>query len=163
MGREQVLSSFLKVFLLLLQDLGKQQENLRDLGEDFGKDYDFSAQERSDAAMDFSTAPGKLHEHSSEGPAHSYTTNGPFRGVGETGYSGMGQKPFPPKMDARLFGGFRDPGNPFAAAVGQNRSFHQDHSPVGGLTAEDIDKARQAKPGSDQKPYKQMVCLCFVF
>lgn len=67
-------------------------------------------------------------------------------------------------MDARLFGGFRDPGNPFAAAFGQNRAFHQDHSSVGGLTAEDIDKARQAKTGSEQKPYKQMVCVfCFVF
>ncbi|NXH73070.1 COQ8A kinase, partial [Hydrobates tethys] len=140
-----------------MQELGKQQENLTDLSEDFGKDYDFSAREPSDAQMDFSTAPGKPHEHSGEGPAYSYTTNGPFRSVGETGDSGMGQKPFPPKMDARLFGGFRDPGNPFAAAFGQNRAFHQDHSSVSGLTAEDIDKARQAKTGSEQKPYKQML------
>lgn len=146
-----------------MQELGKQQENLTDLSEDFGKDYDFSAREQSDAAMDFSTAPGKPHERSGEGPAYSYTTNGPFRGVGETGDSGMGQKPFPPKMDARLFGGFRDPGNPFAAAFGQNRAFHQDHSSVSGLTAEDIDKARQAKTGSEQKPYKQMVCCCCFF
>lgn len=142
-----------------MQELGKQQENLTDLGEDFGKDYDFSAREPSDAPTDFSTAPGKPHEHSGEGPASSYTTNGPFRSVGETGDSGMGQKPFPPRMDARLFGGFRDPGNPFAAAFGQSRAFHQDHSSVSGLTAEDIDKARQAKAGSEQKPYKQMVCL----
>lgn len=145
-----------------MQELGKRQENLTDLSEDFGKDYDFSAREPSDASMDFSTAPGKPHEHSSEGPAHSYTTNGPFRSVGETGDSGMGQKPFPPKVDARLFGGFRDFGNPFAAAFGQNRAFHQDHSSVGGLTAEDIDKARQAKTGSEQKPYKQMVCCGLV-
>lgn len=116
------------------------------------------AQEPSDASRDFSTAPSKPHEHSSEGPAYSYTTNGPLKSVGETGDSGLGQKPFPPKMDARLFGGFRDPGNPFAAVFGQNRAFHQDHSSVGGLTAEDIDKARQAK--TEQKPYKQMVCVC---
>ncbi|XP_074673860.1 atypical kinase COQ8A, mitochondrial isoform X2 [Strix aluco] len=141
-----------------MQELGKQQENLTDLSEDFGKDYDFSAREPSDAPMDFSTDAGKPHEHSGEGPAYSYTTNGPFRSVGETGDSGMGQKkPFPPKTDARLFGGFRDPGNPFAAAFGQNRAFHQDHSSVSGLTAEDIDKARQAKTGSEQKPYKQML------
>lgn len=117
------------------------------------------AQEPPDASRDFSTAPSKPHEHSSEGPAYSYTTNGPFKNVGETGDSGLGQKPFPPKMDAKLFGGFRDPGNPFAAVFGQNRAFHQDHSSVGGLTAEDIDKARQAK--TEQKPYKQMVCVCF--
>uniref|UniRef100_A0A8B9QMA6 Atypical kinase COQ8A, mitochondrial n=1 Tax=Apteryx owenii TaxID=8824 RepID=A0A8B9QMA6_APTOW len=140
-----------------MQELGKQQENLTDLTDDFGKDYDFSAQESSNASMDFSTPPGKPNEHSVEGPAYSYTTNGPFRNVGETGDSGLGQKPFPAKMDARLFGGFRDPGNPFAAAFGQNRAFHQDHSSVGGLTAEDIDKARQAKTGSEQKPYKQML------
>lgn len=142
-----------------MQELGIQQENLTDLDENFGKDYDFSARDSSDAPMDFSTAPSKPHEHSGEGLAYSYTTNGPLRSVGETGDSGTGQKPFPPKMDARLFGGFRDPGNPFAAAFGQNRAFHQDHSSVGGLTAEDIDKARQAKAGSEQKPYKQMVCL----
>nr|XP_026650262.1 atypical kinase COQ8A, mitochondrial isoform X2 [Zonotrichia albicollis] len=140
-----------------VQELGKQQENFTDLSEDFGKDYDFSAREPSDAPMDFSTAPGKPQEHSTEGPAYSYTTNGPFRNIDETGDSGMGQKPFPPKMDARLFGGIRDPGNPFATAFGQNRAFHQDHSSVGGLTAEDIDKARQAKTGSGQKPYKQML------
>uniref|UniRef100_A0A8B9T1P5 Atypical kinase COQ8A, mitochondrial n=1 Tax=Anas platyrhynchos TaxID=8839 RepID=A0A8B9T1P5_ANAPL len=118
--------------------------------------YDFSDREASDASRDFSTASAKPHQQSSEGPAHSYTTNGPFRNV-ETGDSGLSQKPFPPRMDARLFGGFRDPGNPFAAAFGQNRAFHQDHSSVGGLTAEDIDKARQAKTGSEQKPYKQML------
>uniref|UniRef100_A0A8D0L029 Atypical kinase COQ8A, mitochondrial n=1 Tax=Strix occidentalis caurina TaxID=311401 RepID=A0A8D0L029_STROC len=140
------------------QDRTEKTENLTDLSEDFGKDYDFSAREPSDAPMDFSTDAGKPHEHSGEGPAYSYTTNGPFRSVGETGDSGMGQKkPFPPKTDARLFGGFRDPGNPFAAAFGQNRAFHQDHSSVSGLTAEDIDKARQAKTGSEQKPYKQML------
>uniref|UniRef100_A0A8C0B6R2 Atypical kinase COQ8A, mitochondrial n=1 Tax=Buteo japonicus TaxID=224669 RepID=A0A8C0B6R2_9AVES len=139
--------------------LGKVQgqDGRRERGGVGTEYYDFSAREPSDAATDFSTAPGKPHEHSSEGPASSYTTNGPFRSVGETGDSGMGQKPFPPRMDARLFGGFRDPGNPFAAAFGRSRAFHQDHSSVSGLTAEDIDKARQAKAGSEQKPYKQML------
>uniref|UniRef100_A0A8B9T1Q8 Atypical kinase COQ8A, mitochondrial n=1 Tax=Anas platyrhynchos TaxID=8839 RepID=A0A8B9T1Q8_ANAPL len=136
------------------QDRTKQEDYWEKL--DFGKDYDFSDREASDASRDFSTASAKPHQQSSEGPAHSYTTNGPFRNV-ETGDSGLSQKPFPPRMDARLFGGFRDPGNPFAAAFGQNRAFHQDHSSVGGLTAEDIDKARQAKTGSEQKPYKQML------
>uniref|UniRef100_A0A8C4RQ19 ABC1 atypical kinase-like domain-containing protein n=1 Tax=Erpetoichthys calabaricus TaxID=27687 RepID=A0A8C4RQ19_ERPCA len=39
----------------------------------------------------------------------------------------------------------------------QKRSFHQDHSSVGGLTAEDINKAREAKTSSDSKPHKQML------
>ncbi|OXB56627.1 hypothetical protein ASZ78_015435, partial [Callipepla squamata] len=45
-----------------MQELGKQQENLSDLSEGFGKDYDFLAQEPSDASKDFSTAPSKPHE-----------------------------------------------------------------------------------------------------
>lgn len=38
----------------------------------------------------------------------------------------------------------------------QTRSYHQDPSTVGGLTAEDIEKARQRKT-ADSKPHKQMV------
>uniref|UniRef100_A0A8C0J2F8 Atypical kinase COQ8A, mitochondrial n=1 Tax=Chelonoidis abingdonii TaxID=106734 RepID=A0A8C0J2F8_CHEAB len=106
-----------------MQDLGKQQENLTDLGEDFGSDYNFSGPESSNDTKD---------------------------------YSSSGQ-PDKGNVNAKLFGGFRDPGNPFAAAIGQNRAFHQDHSSVSGLTAEDIDKARQAKTGPEHKPHKQML------
>ncbi|KAM9356082.1 atypical kinase COQ8A, mitochondrial [Pholidichthys leucotaenia] len=38
----------------------------------------------------------------------------------------------------------------------QLRSYHQDPSSVGGLTAEDIEKARQSK-GGETKPHKQML------
>ncbi|XP_008311024.1 atypical kinase COQ8A, mitochondrial [Cynoglossus semilaevis] len=38
----------------------------------------------------------------------------------------------------------------------QTRSYHQDPSTVGGLTAEDIEKARQRKT-ADSKPHKQML------
>ncbi|EQB78536.1 chaperone activity of bc1 complex-like, mitochondrial [Camelus ferus] len=37
------------------------------------------------------------------------------------------------------------------------RFFHQDQSPMGGLTAEDIEKARQAKARPEGKPHKQML------
>nr|BAG57042.1 unnamed protein product [Homo sapiens] len=37
----------------------------------------------------------------------------------------------------------------------QRRFFHQDQSPVGGLTAEDIEKARQAKARPENKQHKQ--------
>lgn len=42
--------------------------------------------------------------------------------------------------------------------VSQLRSYHQDPSTVGGLTAEDIEKARQSKR-AESKPHKQMVIL----
>ncbi|XP_073194782.1 atypical kinase COQ8A, mitochondrial isoform X3 [Lepidochelys kempii] len=139
------------------KDLGKQQENLTDLGEDFGSDYNFSGPESSNATKDFSF-PRQPHKGSgTEGPAYSYATNEPFRNFSEIGDASPGQIPFSAKVNAKLFGGFRDPGNPFAATFGQNRAFHQDHSSVSGLTAEDIDKARQAKTDPEQKPHKQML------
>ncbi|XP_030413231.1 atypical kinase COQ8A, mitochondrial isoform X2 [Gopherus evgoodei] len=140
-----------------MQDLGKQQENLTDLGEDFGSDYNFSGPESSNATKDYSS-PGQPDKgNGTEGPAYTYATNGPFRNVSEIGDTSPGQIPFSAKVNAKLFGGFRDPGNPFAAAIGQNRAFHQDHSSVSGLTAEDIDKARQAKTDPEHKPHKQML------
>ncbi|XP_039387156.1 atypical kinase COQ8A, mitochondrial isoform X2 [Mauremys reevesii] len=140
-----------------MQDLGKQQENLTDLGEDFGSDYNFSGPESSNATKDYSS-PGQPDKgNGTEGPAYTYATNGPFRNVSEIGDASPGQIPFSAKVNAKLFGGFRDPGNPFAAAFGQNRAFHQDHSSVSGLTAEDIDKARQAKTDPEHKPHKQML------
>uniref|UniRef100_A0A8C8R511 Atypical kinase COQ8A, mitochondrial n=1 Tax=Pelusios castaneus TaxID=367368 RepID=A0A8C8R511_9SAUR len=141
-----------------MQELGKQQENLTDFSEDFGSDYNFSGSESSDAAKNHSSTAGQPHEHSSAvGPAYTYDTSGPFRHVSETGDASPGQIPVSAKVNAKLFGGFRDPGNPFAPAFGQNRAFHQDHSSVSGLTAEDIDKARQAKTDPEQKPHKQML------
>ncbi|KAM9840086.1 atypical kinase COQ8A, mitochondrial [Aulostomus maculatus] len=41
-------------------------------------------------------------------------------------------------------------------SVRQQRGYHQDPSTVGGLTAEDIDKARQSKR-ADSKPHRQML------
>lgn len=158
-------------FLLLncfqcdLQELGKKQENLTDISEDFARDYAFSGSESSSSsAQDLSSSSGLPDERSgAEGPTHAYATNGPFRNVSDTGDSCPGQNPFSAKVNAKLFGGFRDPGNPFAAASGQNRAFHQDHSSVSGLTAEDIEKARQAKSNPGHKPHKQMVGGCYYY
>uniref|UniRef100_A0A669F7N9 Atypical kinase COQ8A, mitochondrial n=1 Tax=Oreochromis niloticus TaxID=8128 RepID=A0A669F7N9_ORENI len=52
-----------------------------------------------------------------------------------------------------VFEGYKDPSKQFS---GQFRSYHQDPSTVGGLTAEDIEKARESK-GTDGKPHKQML------
>uniref|UniRef100_A0A452UFR9 Coenzyme Q8A n=1 Tax=Ursus maritimus TaxID=29073 RepID=A0A452UFR9_URSMA len=54
----------------------------------------------------------------------------------------------------RLFG---DPRHPLAATGLPQRFFHQDQPPVGGLTTEDIEKARQAKARPESKPHKQML------
>lgn len=58
---------------------------------------------------------------------------------------------------SKLFDGYKDPTSQF---TGQTRSYHQDHSSVGGITAEDIEKAREAKRNSS-KPHKQMVQATF--
>uniref|UniRef100_A0A8D0GL27 Atypical kinase COQ8A, mitochondrial n=1 Tax=Sphenodon punctatus TaxID=8508 RepID=A0A8D0GL27_SPHPU len=140
-----------------MQELGQQQENLTDLGEDFGKDYNFSETESASSSKDISSH-GQPHERSgAEGPSCAYVTHGPFRNKSETGDSSQALNPLSAKVNAKLFGGFRDPGSPFAAAFGQSRAFHQDHSSVSGLTAEDIDKARQAKTDPEHKPHKQML------
>lgn len=140
-----------------MQDFGKQQENFKDLGEDFGKD--FSESEFGGTVNDFSAPPqDQLHKpRGAEGPSYTYIANGPFPDSGESGDSSSRQSPISAKVNAKLFGGFRDPSNPFATGSGQSRTFHQDHSSVGGLTAEDIDKARQAKADPQHKPHKQML------
>uniref|UniRef100_A0A8C3GB10 Atypical kinase COQ8A, mitochondrial n=1 Tax=Cyclopterus lumpus TaxID=8103 RepID=A0A8C3GB10_CYCLU len=53
----------------------------------------------------------------------------------------------------RLFEGYKDPSKQF---ISQLRSYHQDPSTVGGLTAEDIEKARQGKK-VEIKSHKQML------
>uniref|UniRef100_A0A3Q4I4K5 Atypical kinase COQ8A, mitochondrial n=1 Tax=Neolamprologus brichardi TaxID=32507 RepID=A0A3Q4I4K5_NEOBR len=53
-----------------------------------------------------------------------------------------------------VFEGYKDPSKQFS---GHTRSYHQDDpSTMGGLTAEDIEKARESK-GTDGKPHKQML------
>ncbi|XP_054835348.1 atypical kinase COQ8A, mitochondrial [Eublepharis macularius] len=141
-----------------MQELGKQQENLKDFDEDFGRDYSFSETELGGATKDFSPPEDQRHKHGvAEGPSYTYVSNGPFPNVVETGDSSRNPNPISAKVNAKLFGGFRDHGYPFVATCGQSRAFHQDHSSVGGLTAEDIDKARQAKADPQNKPHKQML------
>ncbi|CAL8316826.1 unnamed protein product [Merluccius merluccius] len=53
-----------------------------------------------------------------------------------------------------VFEGYKDPSRQF---TGQTRSgYHQDPTTVGGLTAEDLEKARQSKR-AEMKPHKQML------
>ncbi|XP_037678631.1 atypical kinase COQ8A, mitochondrial [Choloepus didactylus] len=95
-------------------------------------------------------SPLSLDQTHSEGPAPAYVGSGPFR---EAGLPGQAAAPLG-RMSRKLF---VQPGDPFSPMDFQRRFFHQDQSPVGGLTAEDIEKARQAKAHPKSKPHKQML------
>ncbi|XP_033617965.1 atypical kinase COQ8A, mitochondrial [Fukomys damarensis] len=110
-----------------------------------GASTDFSAASTADQSP--SPSVGHLP---SEGPAPTYVASGPFR---EAGLPGQAAAPLG-RVSGRLFADSRD----FFSATGfQRRFFHQDQSPMGGLTAEDIEKARQAKARPESKPHKQML------
>uniref|UniRef100_A0A8C6KAP2 Atypical kinase COQ8A, mitochondrial n=1 Tax=Nothobranchius furzeri TaxID=105023 RepID=A0A8C6KAP2_NOTFU len=61
--------------------------------------------------------------------------------------------PNPVSGNQSVFEGYKDPSKQFS---GHTRSYHQDQSSVGGLTAEDIEKTSQSKR-VDEKPHKQML------
>ncbi|XP_063775018.1 atypical kinase COQ8A, mitochondrial [Pseudophryne corroboree] len=126
-----------------VQEIGKQQENLA--GEEMD---DFSGPASEIAGMEYS-------------PSFSYTPGIDQAEETHSIPSSRGQEaysfhPDPERDNGALFGSGRDTMGPFAAA-GQKRAFHQDGSSVSGLTAEDIDKAREAKATPEHKPYKQML------
>ncbi|XP_004690821.1 PREDICTED: atypical kinase ADCK3, mitochondrial [Condylura cristata] len=85
-----------------------------------------------------------------EGPAPACAAGGPFR---EAGLPGQATPPLG-RATGRLF---VDPRDPFLVTGFQRRSFHRDQSPLGGLTAEDVEKARQAKARPAGKAHKQML------
>ncbi|KAG8443853.1 hypothetical protein GDO86_009154 [Hymenochirus boettgeri] len=125
-----------------MQELGKQQENL------VGQDIDnFSGPASEIAGMEYS-------------PSSTYQSD--EQSKDET-YRGWDQSEISFRLDqaverdnGTLFGNGRNSQGPFTAFA-QKRSFHQDHSSVSGLTAEDIEKAREAKGKAPLKPYKQML------
>lgn len=130
-----------------LQDQKYEEPNVAESFDDPEAEFHFSGPGAEGASADFSAAP----DHTgSEGPAPAYADSGPFR---EAGLAGQAASPLG-RANGRLF---RDTSTPFSGPGLQRRFFHQDQSPVGGLTAEDIEKARQAKARPESKPHKQMV------
>lgn len=109
------------------------------------------ASEEPSATPSPDQSPPPWDQARSQGPAPAYVASGPF---GEGGLRGQAASPMG-RVNGPLFA---DPGDPFSATGLQRRFYHQDQSPVGGLTAEDIEKARQAKARPESKPHKQMVC-----
>uniref|UniRef100_A0AAR2LZA8 Atypical kinase COQ8A, mitochondrial n=1 Tax=Pygocentrus nattereri TaxID=42514 RepID=A0AAR2LZA8_PYGNA len=87
-------------------------------------------------------------EDSFEGLEHGASADDAFRDANV----GAARTNSQPTGKSKLFEGYKDPTKQFTGT----RYYHQDHSSVGGLTAEDIDKAREAKR-SGTKPHKQML------
>lgn len=146
--------------LLFPQEQDKHEESyMSESYDDPESEFHFSGPKAEGASADFSAAssqdqpssPPQDHA-SSKGPAPAYADSGPFR---EAGLPGQTASPLG-RADGRLF---VDSRAPFCPTGLQRRFFHQDQSPVGGLTAEDIEKARQAKARPESKPHKQMVRL----
>lgn len=108
------------------------------------------ASEEPSAAPSPDQSPPPWDHARSQGPAPAYVASGPF---GEGGLRGQAASPMG-RVNGPLFA---DPRDPFSATGLQRRFYHQDQSPVGGLTAEDIEKARQAKARPESKPHKQML------
>ncbi|XP_074078933.1 atypical kinase COQ8A, mitochondrial [Macrotis lagotis] len=136
-----------------MQGSDQAQEHYPDTGDDPSSEFHFSGAEAA-GASDCSAStppppfPGQLPR---EGPAPAYASSGPF---GEAGASGQPFNPASGTIHGKLFGDSQDP---FVALAMQRRFFHQDQSSVGGLTAEDIEKARQSKSQTGNKPHKQML------
>ncbi|XP_033707463.1 atypical kinase COQ8A, mitochondrial [Delphinus delphis] len=108
------------------------------------------ASEEPSVASSPDQSPPPWDQARSQGPAPAYVASGPF---GEGGLRGQAASAMG-RVNGPLFA---DPRDPFSATGLQRRFYHQDQSPVGGLTAEDIEKARQAKARPESKPHKQML------
>uniref|UniRef100_W5NJD3 Atypical kinase COQ8A, mitochondrial n=1 Tax=Lepisosteus oculatus TaxID=7918 RepID=W5NJD3_LEPOC len=126
-----------------MQEFGSQQQNMSDIGPEFDSRYDFSGTEENVAD---SSRQG--FSNRDDAPVSDHISSESTSSGGPRMYSHVSEK-----SNGGVFGSYKTPNGQF---TGQSRSFHQDHSSVSGLTAEDIDKAREAKRNSS-KPHKQML------
>ncbi|KAI2652158.1 Atypical kinase COQ8A, mitochondrial [Labeo rohita] len=123
----------MSVAMQKIQEFTGGQQSVSDFNADMDSKYDFTASEE-----DFeSKAQGGLNSDSVFRDANTGATHTYGQASGKS----------------KLFEGYKDPTSQF---TGQTRSYHQDHSSVGGITAEDIEKAREAKRNGS-KPHKQML------
>uniref|UniRef100_A0A8C5PJV3 Atypical kinase COQ8A, mitochondrial n=1 Tax=Leptobrachium leishanense TaxID=445787 RepID=A0A8C5PJV3_9ANUR len=136
-----------------MQELGKQQENLA--GQDLNVDGEFSGPVSEIAGIEYSPDSSQAYSTHQPPDPQPEAPNPTYRSQGQTDYT-LNPDSAPQKDNGALFGKMKDTSGTFAA-FGQKRAFHQDHSTVGGLTAEDIEKAREAKNNPEHKPHKQML------
>uniref|UniRef100_A0A3Q0SDI8 Atypical kinase COQ8A, mitochondrial n=1 Tax=Amphilophus citrinellus TaxID=61819 RepID=A0A3Q0SDI8_AMPCI len=120
---------------LCLQEMSGQQQNFSSESEfDFPPDDSaFTTSEFREEGADFTGDHSGSSDDAATGAKHS---------------SGK----------SSVFEGYKDPSKQFSGHIRSYHqdSYHQDPSTVGGLTADDIEKARQSK-GTDVKPHKQML------
>lgn len=139
-----------------LQGQEKPEEYYSESLDDPEGAFHFSGMRAEGASEDVSAAsspeqsPPPWAHAGSEGPAPAYVASGPFREGGLPGQAAFTLG----RVNGRLFASPRDP---FSVPGPQRRVYHQDQSSMGGLTAEDIEKARQAKARPESKPHKQTV------
>ncbi|XP_059797359.1 atypical kinase COQ8A, mitochondrial-like [Balaenoptera ricei] len=139
-----------------VQGQEKHEESYAQSFDDPQAEFHFSGPRAEGASEELSAAsspdqsPPPWDHARSQGPAPAYVASGPFR---EGGLRGQAASPTG-RVNGRLFA---DPRDPSSATGLRRRFYHQDQSPVGGLTAEDIEKARQAKARPESKPHKQML------
>ncbi|KAK2883987.1 hypothetical protein Q8A67_017624 [Cirrhinus molitorella] len=123
----------MSVAMQKIQEFTGGQQSVSDFNADMDSKYNFTASEDNFE----SSAQGGLDSDSVFRDANTGATHTYGQASGKS----------------KLFEGYKDPTSQF---TGQTRSYHQDHSSVGGITAEDIEKAREAKRNGS-KPHKQML------
>ncbi|XP_072356328.1 atypical kinase COQ8A, mitochondrial isoform X2 [Scyliorhinus torazame] len=118
-----------------MQDVVTQQENFSELDKDLASEWSLEGEASERSMKDFAA---DTHPH-------------------QAAVDPVAFDPASPEKEAGLFTRrSRDSNGSFSSGT-QKRSFHQDHRSVSGLTAEDIDKAREAKVTPTDKPYRQML------
>ncbi|XP_043075715.1 atypical kinase COQ8A, mitochondrial [Puntigrus tetrazona] len=123
----------MSVAMQKIQEFTGGQQSVSDFNTDMDSKYDFtSSEENFESPSQGGLDSDSVFRDANTGAAHTYSHA-----------SGK----------SKLFDGYKDPTSQF---TGQTRSYHQDHSSVGGITAEDIEKAREAKRNGS-KPHKQML------
>ncbi|XP_053193473.1 atypical kinase COQ8A, mitochondrial [Scomber japonicus] len=163
----------LSVAMMKMQELsGQQSASSSESDYDFPKDdSEFSASEFRDEGVDYmadhkGSSDEGATEHSTASGSHVNGKQSLFEGYKDPSKQFSGQTRSY-HQDSRRFVGNHHLYNqnlnrhvwgqiPYQHSIRQARSYHQDPSTVGGLTAEDIDKARQTKR-ADSKPHKQML------
>uniref|UniRef100_A0A674DVE0 Atypical kinase COQ8A, mitochondrial n=1 Tax=Salmo trutta TaxID=8032 RepID=A0A674DVE0_SALTR len=144
------LTSFTSVYLF--KEFGGQQQ--QSASDDFPADMD--------SKYDFSGAEGSNMD-SGEHVGSGFRDEGGFSSEGTESADGATSGTYNGQVSvkSKLFEGYKDPSSQFSGQIrsylsySSYRSYHQDGSGVGGLTAQDMEKAREAK--RNEKPHKQML------
>ncbi|KAL2082328.1 hypothetical protein ACEWY4_022146 [Coilia grayii] len=135
-GMQMTAEQGMGVAMNSMQEFSGQQQSTSDFGSEMNSEYNFTGAEESMEGSGQGGMENEFSHHASSLAGEAARTYGQAPGA-----------------KSNLFEGYKDPSRQFS---GQARSYHQDHSSVGGLTAEDIQKAREAKQ-ADGKPHKQML------